>query len=246
MRSTDAVAGEIDLLYREYVVKTFKIIDEMFVLNDRHVNGVCEGLAAKPYAGELNIWAYARVETAKQGQLPLLRAVVLRWLALGIESGRAQACDGAEKSFDQDDIREIVHQFQTAGINVIGNCIFGMPDDNLVTMRQTLDLAKELNCELANFYSTTAYPGSPFYTMAVQNGWELPESRSGFSQLSYDCRPLPTEHVSVAEVLRFRDDAFHEYFANKRYLDIATQKYGVKTREHIEEMSEARLERAIY
>ena len=246
MRSAEAVVGEIDLLYREYGVKTFKIIDEMFVLNDRHVNGVCEGLAAKPYASELNIWAYARVDTVKQGQLPLLRAAGLQWLALGIESGSAHVRDGAEKSFDQDDIREIVRQIQTAGINVIGNYIFGLPDDDLTTMRQTLDLAKELNCEFANFYSAMAYPGSPLYTMAVQNGWDLPESWSGFSQHSHDCHPLPTEHVSAAEVLRFRDDAFHEYFANKRYLDMATQKFGVETRQHIEEMSEARLERAIY
>lgn len=246
MRSAEAVVGEIDLLYREYGVKTFKIIDEMFVLNDRHVNAICEGLAAKPYAQELNIWAYARVDTVKQGQLPLLRAAGLRWLALGIESGSAHVRDGAEKSFDQDDIREIVRQIQTADINVIGNYIFGLPDDTLETMRQTLDLAKELNCEFANFYSAMAYPGSPLYRMAVENGWDLPENWSGFSQHSYDCRPLPTEHLSAAEVLRFRDDAFHEYFANKRYLDMATQKFGVETRDHIEAMSEARLERAVY
>ncbi len=246
MRSADAVVAEIDLLHREYGVKTFKIIDEMFVLNDRHVNSICEGLAAQPYANELNIWAYARVDTVKAGQLALLRAAGLRWLALGIESGSAHVRDGAEKSFDQDDIREIVRQIQTAGISVIGNYIFGLPDDDLVTMRQTLDLAKELNCEFANFYSAMAYPGSPLYSMAVEKDWDLPDRWSGFSQHSHDCRPLPTEHISAAEVLRFRDDAFHEYFANKRYLDMATQKFGVETRGHIEEMSHARLERALY
>ena len=57
---------------------------------------------------------------------------------------------------------------QNAGINVIGNYIFGLPDDDLVTMRQTLDLAKVLNCEFANFYSAMAYPGSPLYGMAVR------------------------------------------------------------------------------
>lgn len=60
MRSPDNVVAEIDALHRTYGVKTFKIIDEMFVLNDRHVRAICERLAAKPYASELNIWAYAR------------------------------------------------------------------------------------------------------------------------------------------------------------------------------------------
>jgi anaerobic magnesium-protoporphyrin IX monomethyl ester cyclase len=245
MRSPAAVVAEVDHLYRTYGVKTFKIIDEMFVLNDRHVTEICEGLAAKPYASELNFWAYARIDTVKPERLDLLRRAGMRWLALGIESGSEHVRDGAEKSFGQDDIRDIVRQIQRAGINVIGNYIFGLPDDDLQTMRETLDLAKELNCEFANFYSAMAYPGSALYRTAVEKGWVLPEHWSGFSQHSFDCQPLPTEKISAAEVLRFRDDAFHEYFESKRYLDMATQKFGVETRKHIEEMSSTRLKRAL-
>ena len=245
MRGPAAVVAEIDMLYRDHGVKTFKIIDEMFVLNDRHVREICAGLAAKPYAGELNIWAYARVDTVKPEILGLLREAGLRWLALGIESGSAHVRDGADKSFSQDDIREIVRLIQKAGINVIGNFIFGLPDDDMATMRETLDLARELNCEFANFYSAMAYPGSPLYTHALETGLALPASWSGYSQHSFDCHPLPTEHIGADAVLRFRDDAFHEYFAAKRYLDMATQKFGVETRRHIERMAEARLPRAL-
>jgi len=245
MRGPAAVVAEIDMLYREYGVKTFKIIDEMFVLNDRHVREICAGLAALPQAGELNIWAYARVDTVKPDMLAPMRAAGLRWLALGIESGSAHVRDGADKSFSQDDIREIVRLIQKAGINVIGNYIFGLPDDDLATMRETLDLARELNCEFANFYSAMAYPGSPLHAQAVEAGLALPESWSGYSQHSFDCRPLPTDYIGADEVLRFRDDAFHEYFSAKRYLDMATQKFGVETRRHIERMAEARLPRAL-
>jgi anaerobic magnesium-protoporphyrin IX monomethyl ester cyclase len=245
MRNPDKVVQEIDHLYHNYGVKTFKIIDEMFVLNDRHVSGICELLAAKPYAQELNFWAYARVDTVKPERLKLLREAGIRWLALGIESGSEHVRDGAEKSLDQQEILEIVQAIQHAGINVIGNYIFGLPDDNLQTMQQTLDLAKTLNCEFANFYSAMAYPGSPLYQMAVKNGWELPEQWSGFSQHSYDCKPLPTEQVLAAEVLRFRDNAFHEYFENQFYLDMVTEKFGGETRKHIEEMTRTRLRRKL-
>jgi radical SAM superfamily enzyme YgiQ (UPF0313 family) len=245
MRSPEKVVGEIDFLYRTYGVKTFKIIDEMFVLNDRHVSGICQRLAAKPYAHELNFWAYARVDTVRPDRLQLLRSAGIRWLALGIESGSEHVRDGAEKSLDHDDIVSIVRSIKDAGIQVIGNYIFGLPDDDLTSMRQTLDLAKDLNCEFANFYSAMAYPGSPLYTLAVGNGWELPENWSGFSQHSYDCRPLPTEKVTAAEVLRFRDMAFHDYFGDPKYLDMVTEKYGIETRRHIEEMTRTRLRRAL-
>jgi radical SAM superfamily enzyme YgiQ (UPF0313 family) len=245
MRQPEKVVEEVDFLYRTYGVRTFKIIDEMFVLNDRHVSGICERLAAKPYASELNFWAYARVDTVRPERLALLRAAGIRWLALGIESGSAHVRDGAEKSLDAEDIVHIVKSIQDAGIFVIGNYIFGLPDDDLASMRQTLDLAKELNCEFANFYSAMAYPGSPLYTMAVRNGWALPEQWSGFSQHSYDCLPLPTEKVTAADVLRFRDTAFHDYFEDSRYLDMVTGKFGPATRQHIEEMTRTRLRRAL-
>jgi anaerobic magnesium-protoporphyrin IX monomethyl ester cyclase len=112
-------------------------------------------------------------------------------------------------------------------------------------MQQTLDLAKDLNCEFANFYSAMAYPGSPLYGMALSNGWALPERWSGFSQHSYDCLPLPTEKLSAAEVLAFRDAAFHDYFEDSKYLDMISEMFGAETRRHVEEMTRTRLRRAL-
>ena len=243
MRSPAAVAAEIDLLHDAYGVQTFKIVDEMFVLNECHVRGLCDALIAR--GRDLNIWAYARVDTVKPHMLPMLRRAGIRWLALGIESGSAHVRDGAEKSFSQRDIVVTVRAIRSAGINVIGNFIFGLPDDDFATMQQTLDLAGELNCDFANFYSAMAYPGSPLYGMAAAKGWPLPASWSGYSQHSYDCLPLPTETVSAADVLRFRDRAFERFFSSQRYLDMVSEKFGPETRRHIRQMTRQKLRRRI-
>ena len=245
MRDPHKVAEEIEFLYCTYGVKTYKIIDEMFVLNDRHVVATCELLAAKQYARELNIWAYARVDTIKPSRLALLRRAGIRWLALGIESGSEHVRDGTEKALSSTDIIKIVAQIKNADINVMGNFIFGLPDDDFTTMRLTLDLAKELNCEFANFYCAMAYPGSQLYQVALKRSWALPDTWAGFSQHSYECRPLPTERISAAEVLKFRDDAFQEYFSSERYLEMAHSKFGPETREHIESMARIRLRRKL-
>lgn len=243
MRRPDAVIAEIDLLYKTYGIKTFKITDEMFILNDRHVFAICDQLIERNY--DLNIWAYARVDTVKPHMLDKLRLAGFRWLALGIESGSKHVRDGTQKGLRHDDIVTIVRQIQQAGINVIGNYIFGLPDDDARTMQETLDLAMETNCEFANFYSAMAYPGSALYTMAGERNWPLPEQWSGYSQHSYDCHPLPTEKASAAEVLRFRDEAFHAYFANPRYLDMIAKRFGLETRQHIEKMAYHRLRRKL-
>jgi anaerobic magnesium-protoporphyrin IX monomethyl ester cyclase len=247
MRPVEAVLAEIDLLIERYGVRTFKIVDEMFVLNDRHVRGICEGLATRNAAlgGKLNFWAYARVDTVKPDMLDLLRRAGFRWLALGIESGSKLVRDGAKKALRQEDIVGVVRSIQQTGINVIGNYIFGLPDDDLDTMRATLDLAKELNCEFANFYSAMAYPGSPLYDQAVKEGWDLPETWSGYSQHSYDCKPLATETLSAAQVLAFRDAAFDEYFADPHYLRTAAQRFGAEALRHIKGMTAHSLKRRL-
>lgn len=243
MRSPAAVIAEVDLLHNTYGVKTFKIVDEMFVLNERHVTEICDLLIGRGY--DLNIWAYARIDTVKPAMLGKLRRAGFRWLALGIESGSKHVRDSSMKALRHDDIFSVVHQIQDAGIHVIGNYIFGLPDDDIASMTETLALAKALNCEFANFYSAMAYPGSPLYGSALQRGWDLPDTWSGYSQHSYDCKPLPTNHVSAAEVLAFRDAAFHDYFSGTRYLDSVAQRFGWDTRRHIESMSRQRLSRRL-
>lgn len=244
-RSPEKVVEEIELLYQEYGVKTFKIIDEMFVLKKSHYIKICELLAEKNYSQELNIWAYARVDTIKKETLSLMRRAGIKWLALGIESADETVRDGANKSLNQQDIKHIVKDIQDADISVIGNFIFGLPSDSVSSMNKTLNLAKELNCEFANFYSAMAYPGSQLHRDAVVNGTQLPSDWSGYSQHSYDCYPLATEFESSASVLKFRDDAFHDYFAHPSYLSMVENKFGKETMEHIIEMSQTRLKRKI-
>lgn len=245
MRTPEAVVAEIDHLHDRYGVETFKIIDEMFVLNDRHVAAICEALAAKDYAADLNIWAYARVDTVKPERLALLRSAGIRWLALGIESGSDLVRDGAQKSLSDDDIHETVRAIQDAGINVIGNFIFGLPDDDMASMQRTLALAQSLRCEFANFYVAMAYPGSPLYQDAKRQGWALPSSWSGYAQHSYDCLPLSTATLKPGEVVAFRDDAFHAYFEDPAYLAMIEAKFGPDQRRHVEAMTRYRLKRRL-
>ncbi|MCB9948489.1 MAG: cobalamin B12-binding domain-containing protein [Rhodospirillaceae bacterium] len=242
MRRPSAVVDEIRKLHDHYGVRAIKIIDEMFILNERHVREICEGIVAAQL-DDLNIWAYARVDTVRPDMLPLLRSAGFRWLALGIEAGSARVRDGVGKGVGQDDILATVRAIQKAGIAVLGNFIFGLPGDDLDSMARTLDLARDLNCEFVNFYSAMAYPGSRLFEQAGRDGVALPDSWSGYAQHSRDCLPLATGKVDGATVLRFRDDAFHAYFEGKRYLDMLTQRFGWEARSAVEAMTKTRLRR---
>ncbi len=236
------ILGELELLATVYNVYNIKIADEMFVLNERHVLELCDGIVERGL--RFNFWAYARVDTVKEKFLERLKAAGFNWLCLGIESGSKHVRDGVEKGrFGQDDIRSIVKKIQEAGIYVLGNYIFGLPDDTYASMQETLDLAVELNCEMANFYSATAYPGSKLYEMALEKGWRLPEQWHDFSQHSVEQVPLPTDHLTPGEVLAWRDRAWQLYFTNPRYLNLVQERFGQEVVKHIRTLATHKLVR---
>jgi anaerobic magnesium-protoporphyrin IX monomethyl ester cyclase len=242
--SPEAVIADIGVLVEKYGVRNIKFVDEMFVLNKAHVLGICDRIIERGY--DLNIWAYARVDTVKDEFLDKLRRAGFRWLALGIESGSKHVRDGVEKGrFGSAEILKVVRKIQDAGINVIGNYIFGLPDDTHATMQETLDLAIEANCEFANFYCAMAYPGSKLYRMALEQGWDLPASWIGYSQHSYEAHPLRTEALTSAEVLKFRDHAFTRYFTNPGYLDLVRRRFGTDVLSHLQQMTQVGLKRKL-
>jgi anaerobic magnesium-protoporphyrin IX monomethyl ester cyclase len=235
------VVEEIEVLVTKYGVRNIKVADEMFVLNQRHVIGICDLLIDRGY--NLNIWAYARVDTVKPTMLDKLKRAGFNWLALGIEAADDRVLSDVDKRYEVDQVYDTVRRIRNAGISTIGNFIFGLPEDTPETMQRTLDLALDLNCEFANFYSAMAYPGSPLYEEAIRRGWRLPDAWSGYSQHSVDTLPLPTRHISAGEVLSFRDRAFDTYFRHEPYLKMIREKFGEATLAHIREMTSHTLDR---
>jgi anaerobic magnesium-protoporphyrin IX monomethyl ester cyclase len=224
--------------------ETVRISDEMFFLNRRYYEPLLQQVVERDL--KLRMWAYSRVDTVRPSALELFRKAGIGWLALGIEAGNQMVRKEVSKgSFQEVNIREVCSTVREAGINVISNYIFGFPDDTLETMQQTLDLALELNTEMANMYPCQALPGSPMYRQAIRNGWKLPESYAGYGFLSYESEPLATRHVGAAEVLRFRDSAWRRYFSEPGYLALVERKFGTQERANVEDMATIKLKRKL-
>jgi radical SAM superfamily enzyme YgiQ (UPF0313 family) len=225
-------------------VHTIRISDEMFFLNRNYFEPLLTGLVERGYP--LRLWSYSRIDTVRPKYLDLFKQAGVNWLALGVEAANQTIRSEVSKgTFAEVNIREVCRQIRDRGLNVIANYIFGFPDDTLETMQQTLDLALELNTEMANLYPCQALPGSPLYWMARQRGWPLPDSYAGYGFLSYESQPLPTQHLSAAQVLRFRDQAWQSYFTNPAYLDLVERKFGAEQRRNVESMSRIKLRRRL-
>lgn len=241
LRSPAKIVEEIDFLVRNYNVRNLRMVDDLFTFKPDRVVQICDLIIQRGY--DLNIWVYGRVDAVNKTMLSKMKQAGMHWICYGIEAGRESVREGVHKKISPEKIRKGLIMTKDAGINIIANFIFGLPDDNLETMQQTLDMAKEYNFEYVNFYCAMAWPGSKLYEDSVTKGLRLPDTWSGYAQLSEDTLPLPTKHISEQEVLRFRDKAFVEYFSGFNYQRMIEKKFGHAAVEHVRHMLKKKIPR---
>lgn len=215
-RSPDAVVAEVDLLVNKYKVRNIKFWDELFTVSLKHVEAICDLIIKGGH--NLNIWAYARVDTVEPIMLKKMKQAGINWLAYGFESGSNKVLKTSYKKASILQATEAANITHDAGINIIGNFIFGLPSDTEETMQETLDFAKGSGLEYANFYIAKAYPGSPIYK--DNRDW------AGYNQFGED----------NSEVNKFRDKAFIEFFTDRGYLKRIANRFGKQAVEHIGKM----------
>ena len=232
---------EIDLLVNEYGVRNIKFADEMFVLNQRHVIGICDLLIERGY--DLNIWAYARVDTVKDNMLDKLKRAGFNWLALGIEAADDRVLTDVDKRYEVE--RGLRHgpphqgrrhqhhrqlHLRPARRHARDDAAHARPGArSQLRVRQLL---------LGDGVSGLA---------AVRRGDASRMAAAGrLERLFAACRrhaSAADRHISAGDVLRFRDQAFDTYFRHEPYLQMVQRKFGEGTLAHIREMTAHKLER---
>ena len=240
-----SVIAEIEELVERYNVTNIRINDEMFVLQPKHLDSICDTIKER-YGDRLNLWCYGRCDQTKERFLEKMRSAGFKWLCLGIESVSDQVRDGVAKGeYGRDEIIDTVKRIKDHGINIIANYLFGLPDDDDDSMIDTLDLALELKTEYVNFYSVVAFPGSKLWDDKIKEGWKPPDNWLAWSFHSYEHVPLGTKHLSPAEVLQFRDYAFNTYYNDPSYRAYVLGKFGERAIKEIDFMLSHELKRKL-
>ncbi len=235
-------------------VRNIKMMDELFITTEKRIFEFCNMIIEGDFR-DLNIYGYARID----GLLRLahlngwrksfsdMKEAGINWICIGIESGNREIRKKYGKGdATNEEIIELVGIMQRAGINVLGNFMFGFPEDTEDTMQETTDLALMLNCEYSNLYCMVPYPGTAMEAYAKEQAWKLPGTYSGYAQYSYDFQPLPTHSLAAKEVLMHRDMSWTECHANYDYLKMMKLKFGLNVLNDIFDMTKHTLKRKLF
>jgi radical SAM superfamily enzyme YgiQ (UPF0313 family) len=216
-RSPRNVVDEIEECVNKYGIGEILFHDEFFALKHSRVRQICGEILRR----KLDIfWAcMSRAGSVNAAILKEMKGAGCRLISFGLESGSQVILNNIRKSNTIDNARESISLVKEAGIRTHASYMVGNIGETDKTMRETINLAKELNTDVAAFFMATPYPGTEFYKEAVKKGYLRKDVEwKDFSMLSKNKPTLNMPGMSAKRMERWQKRANIEYYVRLRYL----------------------------
>lgn len=209
-RSTEIVLKEMDLLYNQYGVREFQIIDDNFTSKKALSLGVCKGIMERGWDIGLSFPNGVRLSTLDEEILQLLEKAGCYSLGLGIESGSPRTLKNMKKAQSIDEIKEKVNLIhRVTKIRTTGFFIIGYPTEDKEDIMQTIRLSKELPIDRAQFTICLPVPGSEMTEQMIKEG-KLKDV--DFSDISFQNIVHVPENMTMKELRKYRMKAYMEFY----------------------------------
>ncbi|MGD0566168.1 MAG: radical SAM protein [Candidatus Goldiibacteriota bacterium] len=170
MRTAENVLEEWMLLVNEYKVREIAVVDDSFTTDVGRVHKICDSLIKAKVKTRWSCPNGIRVDLGGYEMLKKMADAGCRRVALGIESGSQKVLDSIGKKTTLKQIEETVKNCRRAGIKTMGFYMLGNLGETEETMNETINFAKKVRTDYAQFLIAIPYPGTPLYEEIKKNG----------------------------------------------------------------------------
>lgn len=171
-RSVENVVGEWRWLVRELGATEIGITDDIWNRDLDRAKELCrtlirEGLHTVPWVTVHGM----KVNYGDPELFRLMKAAGAKRVGFGVESGDEYILSRVvRKGQTLEQVRNAFKWAKEAGLQTMGFFVFGMPEETEETMEKTIQLALELDPDLANFMIAAPYPGTKLYELIEKEG----------------------------------------------------------------------------
>jgi radical SAM superfamily enzyme YgiQ (UPF0313 family) len=225
-RSVANVADEFDFVAREMPeIKTIMLEDDTFIVSKPRTLELAHELIKR--GNKLPFDANCRADIGAEHELlSTLHKAGARLFCVGFESGDVEVINGMHKNNDDrrdakyhEEAHRFVRRCQDAGIMVHGCFMVGNLNETPASMEKTLDFAKKLRPDTAQFFPIMVYPGTVAYQEAKKRDyiqietWDAWLTKDG---LHNSVVTLP--NITHEQLVSFCDRARRSFYLAPRYL----------------------------
>ncbi len=212
-QSPERVVEEMARLERDHGVRQIQFYDDTFTLQRSWLEAFCEGLVRR--LPKVTWTCYGRVDRVDAESLGLMAHAGCHQICFGVESGDPEVLGTIDKRIGPDQVRRAVDLTRRSGIEPRGTFMFGNQGETEASMQRTLDLALDLDLDVALFSVATAYPGTAFHRWAQAGGHLVTRDWSRYDRNATTVR-LPT--VAPEKVWDFHTRAYRRFYLRPGFI----------------------------
>ena len=169
-RSPDNVLSEIDYLVQNFGVRQIDILDDNFALKKNRLEEILNGLINRNYGLAINLQSGIRSEIIDESLLNKMKKAGIFKIAFGVESADKNVLRLCRKKLDLNKIVSAASLAKQKGFLTYGFFIIGLPGETDEGFERTLDFARRVNFDIANFCIATPFVGTELYRQVQENG----------------------------------------------------------------------------
>jgi anaerobic magnesium-protoporphyrin IX monomethyl ester cyclase len=216
-RSVENVADEFEFIKRELSqVKEVFIEDDTLTVHQRRAVALGQELARRGV--NLPFTANSRADVTYE-TLYWLKQGGLRLLCVGFESGDQAVLDAMKKQIKVEQFYQFRQDAARAGVMIHGCFMAGNPGETKETLSRTLQLAKKLNPDTAQFFPIMVYPGTEAYEWARRNGYLTTQDfREWLTEDGLHRSVVSRPDLTAGELVEWCDRARREFYLRPGYI----------------------------
>jgi radical SAM superfamily enzyme YgiQ (UPF0313 family) len=161
MFSAKRVVDEMEHCIGRFGAKEIYFDDDSFTVDKNHVLGICREIINRKLSVKWS--AMADVIFLDEEMLREMAKAGCIGIKFGIESGSREILQKIGKPVNFDKARRIAKSCADKRIKTHATFSFGLLGDNLDTINDTLNFAKDLDVDSVQFSITTPFPGTRYY-----------------------------------------------------------------------------------
>lgn len=166
LRSAEDVVNEVAWAKQNFPgLQEIFFDDDTFNYKGKRTIELCEKL------GPLGVtWSCTSRVTTDYDTLKAMKESGARLMIVGYESGDPQILKNIKKGATVEMARRFTENAHKLGLTIHADFIVGLPGESRESIRNTINFAKELDCETVQVSIAHPYPGTEFYDYAERNG----------------------------------------------------------------------------
>lgn len=218
-RTPGRIVDEIEWIVKTYGITDFLFWSESFTNDQGYAIATAEEIMQRGL--DIDWVCNSRVDTVSPRLLRTIKQAGCWMIGYGIESGSQEVLDRVRKGTSLTDAVQAVRMAHEVGLEVTGHCMLGFPGETEETMQSTIDFAKFLELDYAQFYCAVAFPGSPLYQKCEENGWLDAADWKYFEQ---NFSVIRTLELTPEQVMQARESAFRQFYTQPRVVASSLRK----------------------